>query len=66
MRTGAYENPDEVIDRALEVLRERDEWLCASRQAIHAKIRRGMEELERRAGVPEDELDAAKTHVKEA
>jgi predicted transcriptional regulator len=40
------------------VLNEQDEWLMANRQAIDAKIRQGIEELERGEGIPEDELDA--------
>ncbi len=36
-----------MIDRALEVLHEQDEWLIANRQAIDTKIHRGLEELER-------------------
>ncbi len=58
MRSGAYRNPDDVIDRALEVLHERDAWLTANRGAIDAKIRRGIDELNRGDGIPEDELDA--------
>ena len=58
LRSGAYQNPDDVIDRALEVLHEQDEWLSANRQEINAKIQRGMEELERGEGIPEGELDA--------
>jgi len=58
LQSGAYSSSDEVIDRALEVLRERDEWLSASREANDAKIRTGIEELERGEGIPEDELDA--------
>jgi Arc/MetJ-type ribon-helix-helix transcriptional regulator len=57
LRTGVYHSPDEVIDRALEVLHEQDEWLTANRQAIDAKIRTGIEELERGEGIPEHELD---------
>jgi len=30
LRSGAYKSPDEVIDRALEVLHPDDEWLRAS------------------------------------
>jgi Arc/MetJ-type ribon-helix-helix transcriptional regulator len=58
VRSGAYQSPDDVIERALEVLHERDEWLLANRQAVDAKIRRGLEELERGEGIPEDKLDA--------
>ena len=58
LRTGAYGNPYEVIDRALEVLHEQDEWLAARRQTINAAIREGIEELDRGEGIPEEELDA--------
>ena len=58
VRSGTYRTPDEVIDRALEVLHEHDEWLLANRAAINAKIQRGIEELDNGEGIPEDELDA--------
>ncbi|HEY6988226.1 MAG TPA: type II toxin-antitoxin system ParD family antitoxin [Bryobacteraceae bacterium] len=58
LRSGAYSSTDEVIDRALEVLHEQDEWLTANRDAIDKKIRTGIAELERGEGIPEDELDA--------
>jgi len=58
LRSGAYHSPDDVIDRALEVLHEQDEWLMANRQAIDAHIRQGIEELERGEGIPDDKLDA--------
>jgi Arc/MetJ-type ribon-helix-helix transcriptional regulator len=58
LRSGAYQSAHEVIDRALEVLHERDEWLMANRQAVDAKIRKGIEELNRGEGIPEDGLDA--------
>ncbi|MBV9442296.1 MAG: hypothetical protein JO217_06350, partial [Acidobacteriaceae bacterium] len=57
-RSGAYASPDDVIDRAVDVLHEQDGWLIANRQAIDAKIRTGIAELERGEGIPEDELDA--------
>lgn len=57
LRSGAYSSTDDVIDRALEVLQEQDEWLTANRQIIDAKIRNGVAELERGEGIPEDELD---------
>jgi hypothetical protein len=58
LRSGVYQSPDDVNDRALEVLHEQDEWLTANRHTINAKIHRGIEELERGEGIPEDELDA--------
>jgi Arc/MetJ-type ribon-helix-helix transcriptional regulator len=58
VRSGAYQSAADVIDQAPEVLHERDEWLSANRQAVDAKIRRGIEELDRGEGIPEDELDA--------
>ncbi len=58
LRSGVYRSPEDVIDRALEVLHEQDEWLTANRQAIDAKIHTGIEELERGEGIPEDQLDA--------
>jgi Arc/MetJ-type ribon-helix-helix transcriptional regulator len=60
LRSGAYHGPEDVIDQALEVLRERDEWLSSNREALDAKIRRGIAELERGEGIGEDELD---THL---
>jgi Arc/MetJ-type ribon-helix-helix transcriptional regulator len=50
LRSGAYSSSDDVIDRALEVLHEQDEWLMANREANEAKIRTGIEELERGEG----------------
>ena len=58
VRSGAYQSADDVIESALEVLHERDEWLMANRQVVGAKIRRGIQELNRGEGIPEDELDA--------
>jgi len=64
LRSGAYSSSQDVIDRALEVLHEQDEWLTANRQANDAKIRTGIAELERGEGIPEDELDAYLARLK--
>ena len=64
LRSGAYQSPDEVIERALEVLHERDEWLMANRQTVDAKIRRGIEELNRGEGIPEDKLNELLARLK--
>ncbi len=47
-----------MIDQALELLRQRDEWLLANRDAIDAKIQRGIAELERGEGIGEEELES--------
>ena len=57
LRSGVYQSPDEVIDRALQVLHEQDQWLAANRQSINARIQKGIAELERGEGILEDELD---------
>jgi Arc/MetJ-type ribon-helix-helix transcriptional regulator len=38
LRTGGYQSADEVIGRALEVLRSEDEWLAENKSAIGEKI----------------------------
>jgi hypothetical protein len=37
--------------------RLQNEWLAANRHSIEAKIQRGIEELDRGEGIPEDQLD---------
>jgi antitoxin ParD1/3/4 len=44
LRSGAYRNPQEVIQRALELLRDRDAWLAETRAQIeegYAAAQRG-------------------------
>ncbi len=53
--TGSVE---EALLRLLETQEEQDRWLLENRQAINAKIRRGIDELDRGEGIPEDRLDA--------
>lgn len=56
--SGAYLSKEDVIDRALEVLHEQDEYLWANRQLVEKQIQRGMEELDRGEGIPDYELDS--------
>jgi hypothetical protein len=49
---------EEVLLLLLETQEEQDRWLLENRDAINAKIRRGVEQLERGEGIPEDQLDA--------
>jgi Arc/MetJ-type ribon-helix-helix transcriptional regulator len=64
LRSGAYVSSEDVIDRALEVLHEQDEWLMANREANDGKIRTGIDELDRGGGIPEDELEAYLARLK--
>jgi len=47
---------EEVLLRLLETQEEQDRWLSENREAINAKIRRGIEQLDRGEGIPEDHL----------
>ena len=59
LRSGAYSSTEDVIDRALEVLHERDEWLAAHRQQINAKIRTGIEDWKGARAFPKTSLTPA-------
>jgi len=49
---------EELLRRLLETQEEQDRWLSANREAIDAKIRRGIEQLDRGEGIPDDQLPA--------
>jgi hypothetical protein len=49
---------EEVLLRLLETQEEQDRWLLENRDAINAKIRRGIEELDRGEVIPDDQLTA--------
>jgi hypothetical protein len=49
---------EEVLLHLLETQEEQDRWLLENREAINAKIRRGIDQLDRGEGIPEDQLDA--------
>ena len=49
---------EEVLVRLLETKEEQDRWLLENREAIDANIKRGIDELDRGEGIPEDQLDA--------
>ena len=49
---------EEVLLRLLETQEEQDRWLSDNLQTNNAKIRRGIEQLDRGEGIPEDQLDA--------
>jgi putative addiction module CopG family antidote len=56
IQSGAYQSPDEVIARTVEVLRSEDEWLAQNKEAINEKIERGMAQIDRGEGISCEEL----------
>ncbi|HEY4959932.1 MAG TPA: hypothetical protein VII29_03640 [Terriglobales bacterium] len=49
---------EEFLLRLLETQEEQDRWLLENREANNAKIRRGIDQLDRGEGIPDDQLDA--------
>jgi putative addiction module CopG family antidote len=47
IQSGAYQSPEEVIERALEVLRSEDTWLLDHKDEIAEKIDRAFGQFER-------------------
>ena len=58
IESGAYQNPDEVIERALEVLLSEDEWSQHDKDELNQKIERATAQLDRGEGISGDELRA--------
>ena len=58
LQARGCESVEEVLTRLLETQEEQDRWLLENRHAINAKIRRGINQLSRGEGIPEDQLDA--------
>jgi len=54
LHSGAYQSPDEVIKRALELLKQRDTWLADNR----AKIEEGYSAAQRGELLDGDQLRA--------
>jgi hypothetical protein len=49
---------EEVLLRLVETQEEQDRWLLENRATVNAKIRTGIDQLDRGEGIPEDQLDA--------
>jgi len=49
---------EEVLLRLLETQEEQDRWLQENKDAIDAKIRRGIAQLDRGEGIPEERVNA--------
>ena len=61
--TGS-ESVEEALIRLLETQEEQDRWLLDNREVITVKIRRGIDQLDRGEGIPEDKLDAYLANLK--
>jgi hypothetical protein len=55
--TGAA-SAEEALLRLLDTQEEQDRWLSENKNAINMKIKRGVDQLDRGQGIPEDQLDA--------
>lgn len=49
---------EELLRRLVETQEEQDRWLADNQQWVNAKIQRGINQLNRGQGIPEDKLDA--------
>jgi len=48
---------EEVLLHLLETQEQQDRWLLENRETINAKIKHGIDQLDRGEGIPEDRLD---------
>jgi hypothetical protein len=57
LRATGSASVEEVLLRLLETQEEQDRWLLDNKEAINVKIQRGIDQLDRGEGIPEDQLD---------
>jgi hypothetical protein len=53
-----------VLLRLLETQEEQDRWILENREAINTKIQRGLDQLDRGQGMPEDKLNVCLAELK--
>ena len=58
IKSGAYDDADQVIEQALQMLFTQDEWLRNQRHDIAAKIDRGLAQFEKGEFFSSDEARA--------
>jgi predicted transcriptional regulator len=51
-------NAEEALLHLLDIQEEQDRWLQENKSANNAKIRRGIDQLERGEGIPENQVDS--------
>ncbi len=56
LHSGAFESVEDVLFDALEIQGEREAWLQENKEAINAKIERGLAQLDRSKGITGDDL----------
>jgi len=56
LRSGAYQNAEQALDCALEMLLAHEEWLAENRDEISAAIELGFAEAERGESIDGDEV----------
>ena len=56
LHSGVFESVEDVLIDALEMQGEREAWLQENKEAINAKIERGLTQLDRGEGIPGDQL----------
>ena len=56
LHSGAFESVEDVLFDALEVQAEREAWLQENKEAINAKIERGLAQLDKGEGIPGEDL----------
>jgi antitoxin ParD1/3/4 len=56
LHSGGFESVEDVLFDALEMQSEREAWLQENKEAIGAKIERGLAQLGRGEGIPGDKL----------
>ncbi len=54
--SGGFASVEDVLHDALEMQGEREVWLQENKEAINAKIERGLAQLDRGESIPGDQL----------
>jgi hypothetical protein len=57
LKTTGSASLEEVLLRLLDTQEAQDRWLLENKDAINARIRQGIKQLDRGEGIPEERLD---------
>jgi hypothetical protein len=58
LQSTSSSSVEELLVHLLETQEQQDRWLLENRDTINEKVARGIEQLDRGEGIPEDRLDA--------